>query len=712
MATLQFQQDIWNFCDLESCLETYTLPIICTELATNQYYTLSYEVVAVQYFDNVIGEIRFPEDDNRFFSASSQSIRREPSVLLIGVKTAIIKAYLKNDSGQALAHNTTLVRCTKCHDKYRSDFSVKLILDDINKSGDKLLPNCDLPINLVALAENLVPGRKYRYSFSSAPSTGVHFSNASGELFASSETEQNFNTLVSIISANTSPVFYVSFNLTDLSTNVSKRTPLYVFSCGNTCGVLPESIDINLDTETVDNALSSSRVFTISFKDIQNSNDIDLSDAALTISNVRYNGVLQQNRLLDIQKINKSSVGINLLDNSPILSHNHNITFYLKVIKPGFMHTGQNLVLADKSNRTIEINLLNNSGMPTSVSHATVTTTTNNIGEITNSVVLTCEPTQLKPETCDIIVPSGTVLRSKTGTVLNGDITFRAIHFGVSDEKALKIFPGGFNMSNYLDNNYNLVSDNAVFYTYALFSIEATDQFGNVAYTMSKSATVTLELNSQIQSNIIPLWSMDTDIGIWTQENPVTYDNSLVDMSINRLSVWNLGIKSTDVCTTLSLPFPSTVLTNYLEEIDETGLYIKKTPFLAGDGSGVNIIKSNPGQRSINIVRFAKKYGNLTNSSTFSFYLTRENAIANTNSIGSISYTNYTSGTTKCECGTMDCTDNTVTPTPTPTITVTSSITPTITRTSTPTPTSTSTSTPTPTPTMTQTPLPLGVSSN
>jgi hypothetical protein len=205
---------------------------------------------------------------------------------------------------------------------------------------------------------------------------------------------------------------------------------------------------------------------------------------------------------------------------------------------------------------------------------------------------------------------------------------------------------------------------------------------------------------------------MDTDIGIWTQENPVTYDNGLVDMPINRLSVWNLGIKSTDVCTTLSLPFPSTVLTNYLEEIDETGLYIKKTPFLAGDGSGVNIIKSNPGQRSINIVRFAKKYGNLTNSSTFSFYLTRENAIANTNSIGSISYTNYTSGTTKCECGTMDCTDNTVTPTPTPTITVTSSITPTITRTSTPTPTSTSTSTPTPTPTMTQTPLPLGVSSN
>ena len=234
---------------------------------------------------------------------------------------------------------------------------------------------------------------------------------------------------------------------------------------------------------------------------------------------------------------------------------------------------------------------------------------------------MTCEATTEKNETLNVDLQSGTVFTSNDGTVLTGDIDLRVVHFSNSSDSSLRLFPGGFNITNYIDENNNLVNDNAVFYSYGFFSIEATDQSGNRASNLSVPASIVADINpGSLSSNsdnsgslsdgdIIPLWSLDENTGIWKLEESVPYNSATggVATSISHFSTWNFDSKSDHVCTSLSIPFPTDIIANYSQQINTNGLYCRQVNDLVGAGNGFFVFRTPRGSIALEIVNFPER---------------------------------------------------------------------------------------------------------
>lgn len=725
MASIKFPKDIWDFCDTDGCSDVYTIATSLSDLNPNSYYSIDYELSSVRYFDNVIGEVKL---NNRSpFYVNSSSVYIESSFTLIGVKTAIIKAYLKNDLGQVVASDMIMIKCAVCALHKEDPFSVKLITEAFSMSGNTLHVDCTSPINLVAVAEKLIPGRRYRYNFKVYPESGVTLSNKTGILYAGHEVVQNFNTLAYINIDSTIPRFLINFELTDLTKNTTKKTAIYSLACASSCGILDPNVDIDLDPQPNDNRI---KLYTIKLQDINTKNEISFTTSNISLSNIRYKNVLNTGSLLSIEQTNDYTAEIYL--DSPLLDidSNNNLTFYLNISVPGYLSSGRNLICVDKNNYNLFIDLLDLQNLPNSISADTKTIQTNKQGIITEDVTLYCPPVPEKPETCSITIPSGTVFTSSDGNTLSGNISLQAIHFSNESESSLRVFPGGFNVTNYIDENNNLINDTSIFYTYGFFTVEAKDDKGNKASNLSQPAIIEAGINPASQSSdfndsgnikdgdLIPVWSLDDNTGTWKLEATSVYSLGKISTSVNHFSMWNFDSKSPDTCTKLTIPFPNNIIQNYLQTINIQGLYTKQTNFIAGAGNGAGVRKTDPGEKVLNIINFPKRYNNKVNVAQFNFYLTSADANSGLNSIGYVVYQNNTLGKTSCDCITSDC----VSPTPTPTrpavtpsssATVNPTSTPTVTPTGTTTPTPTVTITPTaqtPTPTPTQTPLPQGVS--
>lgn len=733
MALIKFPKDVWDFCDTDGCSDIYTIPTLLSDLSGNAFYAIDYELSSVRYFDNVIGDVKLT--NKQPFYVNSSSIYVNSSFTLIGVKTAIIKASLKNDLGQVIATDMVMIKCSACAINKEEPFTVELLTDNFNVIDTTINVNCATPINLVAVAEKLIPGRRYKYSFKVFPESGVTLSNPSGILYAGHEVLQNFNTLVYINVGAKISRFLINFQLTDLTKNITKKTKIYNMACSNLCGILDTNTDIDLDQEPNS---SRTKLFTIKLHDIKLQKEIAFSSNSLTLSNIRYKDVLNNSSLLSIEQRNDYTAEIYLNNNLLNIDANNNLKFYLNISVPGYLTSGQNLVAVDKTNQNIFIDLLNLENLSDSVSRDTKIVKTNNIGMITSDVVLSCPSAPNKPETCSITIPSGTVFTSSEGNTLNGSISLQAIHFSNEAESSLRVFPGGFNITNYIDENNNLVNDSSVFYTYGFFTVEAQDNNGNKASSLSKSATIEADINPASQSSdpnhtgnikdgdLIPIWSLDPNTGVWKLETTSVYSFGKISTSVNHFSMWNFDSKSPDTCTKLTIPFPDHIIQNYLQTINTNGLYAKQINNIAGAGNGSGVRKTDPGEKALNIVNFPKRYNGKVNVAQFNFYLTSSDANTGSNSIGFIVYQNDTPGRTSCDCVNANCIAPTPTPTrisvtptssgipdPTPTTTPTATVTPTLTVTPTITITPSPTVTPTaetPTPTPTQTPLPQGVS--
>lgn len=743
MTKIQFPKDIWDFCDQGSCTEIYSIPMILSGLIIDSYYTISCDIVTVKYFNNVIGTISV--EDQQIF-ASVASFATELPVKAIGVQTAVIKVNLKSSTtGAVLTSESIMIRCDTCNIDNKSDFTIK-----ISNLYDSII-DCNKAIHLIATAENLIPGRRYRYNFRSLPSDDTIFSNAAGELYAGDEKIQNFNTIMLVSSVNISkPIkFYVVFELTDLATNIKKTTEVYTLKClDSDCGILKENIDIDL---SFDEQIALPTLYSLSFYDVKTQNPINVELNHFTLTNIRYKDVATQNDLITLEKINSNTISLKLSNPALILSPINTLKFNIKIDIPNYLSTSQNLISSSYDNNNIFIDILDIDNLPNSISMDSKTISTNSAGRITSQVVLSCPASLEKPETFLATIPSGTIFTAKDGTVLSGDISLQAIHFSNEAEDSLRSFPGGFDLNGYIDQNNNYVPDNSVFYTYGFFSIEAKDGNGYVANSLSNPAVISMDINPKSMStsptdpsdtvkdgDIIPLWSIDEETGIWKLEQNVPIVDGKVSTSINHFSFWNFDSKSPDTCTTLTLPFPPNVVANYSQQINSTGLFMREVNNIAGSGNGSRVMQSSRGQTNINLRRFPKRFNGVVNLAQFNFYLTRQDAINNTNSIGFVTYANNTLGTGPCEvndenrptptptrsptptptltrtAATPTPTKTSLPPTPTPSITASNTLTPTPTKTITPTPSATAASTPTPTPTLTrtptQTPLPLGSS--
>lgn len=740
MVNITFPKDIWDFCDVGSCSESYSVPVSITGLSPNNFYTIVGEAITVQYFNNVIGTISVEE--NSFYITSNNFVGNI-DIKAIGVKTAIVKISIKNSLGQVVGTEMIMIRCPSCNQetqKPEEEFTIKLDSSNLLIKDDQIEVNCQEIINIAAIAEKLVPGRKYRYSFRSFPSSEILFSNASGEFYAGSEITQNFNTLIFVGSGVTKPPkFFMVFELTDLTTNTTKRTDIYSMTCIGSCGILPDSVDIDLDMFFDETPV---RIYTLSFRDTNALSDILVNKNNLTLNNIRYQNILSQNNILDLEQINDYTIGINLLNSNLIIDDLNSIKFYLKIDIPNYMASGKNFILTEKTNTNLIIDLVDLDNLPDSATTDNKVVSTDPFGAIQDTVVLSCPASSTKPETCSITIPSGTVFTSSDGNILRGNISLQAVHFSNEAESSLRAFPGGADISAYIDENNNLVQEDAVFYTYGFFTVEAKDDNNNIASSLSQLAIISADINPNSQStdpsdvntikdgDLIPIWSLDSNTGVWKIENHVPYMFGQVSTAVNHFSMWNFDSKSPDTCTVLKIPFPESVVRDYISQINTTGLWMRQVNNIAGAINGNYAVKSDPRELVINISNFPKRFNGKVNVAQFDFYLTRQDATAKTNSIGSVTYSNNTSGRSRCDCISSDCFSATPTPTPTstrvpvepsptptsqqptptPTMTPTTSITPSITPTNTGTPTSTPTSTPTPTLTPTQTPLPIGSS--
>lgn len=734
MASIKFPKDIWDFCDTDGCADVYTVVTLLSGLNTNSYYSIDYELSSVRYFDHVIGEVKL--NNLPPFYVNDSILYVDSSFTLIGVKTAIIKAHLKNDLGQVVATDMVMIKCSACSINKEEPFTVKLSTENLDVIDSTIYADCSSPINLVAVAEKLIPGRQYKYTFKVFPESAATLSNRSGVLHAGQETFQNFNTLVYINIGSKVPTFLVNFELVDITKNITKKTKIYSIVCKNTCGILDNNTDIDLDPEPANRI----KLYTIKLQDIQSQADVPFATQHLSLSNIRYKDILNNSSLLSIEQLNDYTAEIYLNNKLLNVDADNNLKFYLSISVPGYLTSGQNLIAVDKNNQNIFIDLLNLTNLADSISKDTKTITTNQIGMINQDVILSCPSAPNKPETCSMTIPSGTVFTSTEGNTLSGNITLQAIHFSNQAESSLRVFPGGFNITNYIDENNNLVNDNAVFYTYGFFTVEAQDNNGNKASTLSQPASIEADINPASQSSdandsgnikdgdLIPVWSLDSNTGVWKLETTSAYSFGKISTSVSHFSMWNFDSKSPDTCTKLTIPFPDHIIQNYISNINSNGLYVKQINNIIGAGNGTGVRKTDPGEKALNIVNFPKRYNGKVNVAQFNFYLTSSDASAGLNSIGFIVYQNSTPGRTSCDCVNANCVPPTPTPTkpmitptssstvidPTPTSSsipdTTPTVTPTLTPTITPTITITPSQTETPTPTPTQTPLPQGVS--
>lgn len=662
MVSLQFPKDILNFCDTDNCSESYIVDMVINGLSPDTYYSLSYDIVYVKYFNYAIGDI---EIANQTFYANAADLTAKVNIKAVGVQIAVIRANIKSDDDVIIASETFMMRCSNCNPANQTEnFAVDLDTSQFSVLDNQIQLDCNQIVNLVAVAKNLIPGRKYKYSFRSTLSSDVVFSNKDGELFAGNDLEQNFNTLVFIgaYSEEKPARFCVFFELTDLTSNTSKLTPVYTFSCSSTiddinCGILADNVHLDLTPKTEDYRA----IYLISFYDAVTQQPIEISLSDFSLHNIVYNNISTQNNPLVLHKLNNNSLLIQV-DRNLNINLSQTLKFYLKISVSGYIATGHSFTLVDTQSSELIFNLIDYNNLPSSISIDSQSIIVDNTGSTTAPINLVCPASPSKPETCSITIPSGTSFTSKEGYVLRKNIEIQAIHFG---SESLSMLPGGTNIHSYLNNQNTIVQQDAALYVYGSVFIQAKDVNNNVGYMLSKQATITIGVDASLQStninnsnnlennDTIPVWLLDPETGVWKMEGSYVYSENNVSISMNAFGMFNLASMSNDLCRILQIPISRHISKQYLSKIKTAGVWVKKTDAINGDSN--NLLVYHIYDNVFKIYNLAKRYNNRINTLNFSFYLSTEDAMSNQNSIGSLTYQNTASGYTLCDCETGEC---------------------------------------------------------
>lgn len=241
--------------------------------------------------------------------------------------------------------------------------------------------------------------------------------------------------------------------------------------------------------------------------------------------------------------------------------------------KDGYIDTGVQVSVVDSNSSTFTIKMIKVDNTPTGVAakQEEVNATINNDGNITAPIVIeTVIPdanASAKTQKTELVIPAGTVIKDKSGAVVDGNLSVTLTAFTADDENSTQSFPGGFAVLAQTSepNATTSVEENISFVTAGFTSIVIKNDKGQKVKEFSqpievkmqiKEGTINPDTNKAIAVNdIVPVWSFEEDTGVWSfEQNGTVKDLNTTDgfydvvVQANHLSYWNLDWHYSAVC--------------------------------------------------------------------------------------------------------------------------------------------------------------------
>lgn len=435
--------------------------------------------------------------------------------------------------------------------------------------------------------------------------------------------------------------------------------------------------------------------------------DINLSDLSIQLINGKIGTVPLDPSQYIIQIY--SDYCVISFDNMVIPTISNTLNFTVSISGPKIISTFKQVSVGAVGVTTDVINLVSTTNPPSSIAIEKKKLQQGSDG-IHSDVIISIPSTERKPETAKVNFAQGTSFYDAGGNKLAGELDVTVAHFSALETDSLNSFPGGFFITDAVDQQNQIFEEPFYFYSAGFITVEVKDQNNRQAAFLSQN----LNIESQINSNIlnpdngfnkvqpgdsIPLWSIGAD-GVWRQESNVIVENKdgalQSSFSTKHLTTYNFDWKAGSCpSTTINVSqFQNNLSTLYFD------LYTDPS------GAGANVINSrfqlNPGTITDNVLTLSR-YPNLPIRVTFYADRTR------LQKVGELQILNCGAPPVTPPAPSVTPTVS-ITPSLTPTNSPTPSITPSITPTVSITPSITPTITPTVTTSPTQTPLPQGVS--
>lgn len=432
---------------------------------------------------------------------------------------------------------------------------------------------------------------------------------------------------------------------------------------------------------------------------INKTSDININALTIDLINIKLGGIPLDSSRYVLDK-GDSSCTISF-DNMVIPTTNSPLNFTISISGSQIVSTFKQVSVSTVGVTTDLINLISINNPPNSISISKQKIQQDSQGLISD-VSISVPPTERKPESATVDFAQGTAFYDLAGNALSGELDVTVAHFSALETDSLNSFPGGFFVTDAVNQQNETFNEPFYFYSAGFITVEVKDANNRLASMLSQPLNVLSELNTDIvnpdnnfnkiqQGDSIPLWSISSD-GIWKQEGDVVVESNgdVLQSSFRtkHLSTYNFDWKS-GAC-------PSTT-------IDVSRFRNNSTRYLYFDlytdpsgGTGANTINTrfrlNPGTISDNKLTLTR-YPNLPIRVSIYADPSRLQKLGELQILG---------------CGLPPGPPPTpfITPSVTPTISITPTITPTISIT----PTITPSVTPTVTYSPTQTPLPQGVS--
>ncbi len=238
--------------------------------------------------------------------------------------------------------------------------------------------------------------------------------------------------------------------------------------------------------------------------------------------------------------------------------------FYIRAEADGYMTNLRSVVITEDAPNYVPIYMTRLDNLPSSglaAAVATVADVKSGVFQKTDTLKAIPRWAQIPP--LSIVIKEGTKLLCDGKPIINkGPLSYRLLYGAPRDTNANRVFPGGFEVTDAVDENGKSLADpaNPLFFTTAgWFSMEmnvgneGVNSFSEpLLVEMPVSDTV---INPETQQALkagdkIPLWSLDNRTGVWKNESVISIiagaDGVLrASFPIKHLSTYNVDWKST-----------------------------------------------------------------------------------------------------------------------------------------------------------------------
>lgn len=248
--------------------------------------------------------------------------------------------------------------------------------------------------------------------------------------------------------------------------------------------------------------------------------------------------------------------------------------FFIKAEAEGYITNLRSVVVTEDAPNFIPVYMTNMDKLPSSGLAATFATITEvKSGVLQKTDTLKAVPRWGQVPPLSIVIKEGTKLYHDGKPIQGqGPLSYRLLYGAPRDSNANRVFPGGFEVTDAMDESGKTIADpaNPLFFTTAGWISMEMNVGNEEVNSFSEPLLVEMPIadtiiNPETQEVLksgdkIPLWSLDNRTGVWTSESVVSVsagaDGVLrASFPIKHLSTWNLDYKGPRCLQTIDIAY-------------------------------------------------------------------------------------------------------------------------------------------------------------